>query len=185
MKRRLPPVLGTLSVLIFVALLGATVYGVVQGQEGATEEPRPPGPHPLDGFGPEDIPLTPFTLQEVEGRNLLEEVTVDCTGATPRVVIRAREPLPAGATIKIKPMSSGVPEPDGITSRWYPVGDPQLLSLSEPASIVETDLSASILAPAEFAKLSVSATFAQPDGSLIQSNIVHVPAAEARCQMNP
>ncbi|MEX0786531.1 MAG: hypothetical protein WD939_07840, partial [Dehalococcoidia bacterium] len=147
--------------LLFFALLSFVIYGAVQGQEEPGEIPAPRGTDPLEGFGPEDLPLTPMLSYEVEGRNLLTEVTVDCASANPRLVIRARESLPAGATIEIRPMTEAVLNADGITSRWSSVGDPQLVSLSQAASIVETDLSGPVLAPAEFAILSVFVRFAQ------------------------
>ena len=173
-------VLGTASVVVFFVLLGFIVFNVVQGQEEPEEEPRVPGPHPLDGFGPEDIPLTPYTQLEIEGRNLLEEVTVDCSGGTPRLLIQAREPLPAGAMIRLRRLAVPIPDPGGFVARYPPVGEPELVSLAQAAASVGIELSPSIVT-GDFDSFSVSVRFTEPGGGVVASNILRLPAADVRC----
>lgn len=185
MRGMLSPILGALSVLVFVGLAGFLVYDAVEGQEAVVEEPRGTGPHPLEGFGPEDLPATPFTLgEEVEVRNLLDEVTVDCSSGAPRLRLRATEELPAGTNVRISVHAAGVPRPSGMNT--YPhIGEPQLASLSDSTDGALIALSPSILtvdaAPLDAELLMVYVSFREPDGRLIESNVARLPFADVRC----
>lgn len=183
MRSNIPPLVGTASVLLSFGLLSFVIFGAVQGQEQPEEVPVPTGAHPLEEFGPEDLPTTPMHTFQVTRKDLLADVAIDCSRAAPRLVIRATEPLPAGATIEVKPMSETVMDADGITGRRYPVGDTHMITVSEQAAAVETDLSADMLAPADLDTLSVIVRVAR-DGGVVQSNILRVAAAEARCEVS-
>ena len=180
MKSNINPLLGAGSVLLFFVLLGFTVFGAVQGQEEPAEEPRPPGPHPLEGFGPEDISQTPAHNAELQERNLLERVEVDCSAGTPRLVLVANEPLPAGTETQVSAHGPLIADQSGLM-RAALVGEPERTSVLQEATSIPVDLSSGLL-EAEFDHLLVVIRFTDRDGIIVQSNIEQVPGAAARCE---
>lgn len=141
MRRKIPRVAGTVSVLGFAALLGFIFFSIVQGQEAPKEEERPPGLHPLEGFGPEDLPATPNNAMphEFSVEIGIDEVEIDCTSGSPRLKLRTREPLPPGAEVVVAPRGSPIERPSG-SLRYPAAGESQRIGVPEAASVVDAEL---------------------------------------------
>lgn len=181
MTRKIPRVAGTVSVLVFAALLGFIVFSIVQGQEAPKEEERPPGPHPLEGFGPEDLPANPSsaTIHEFSVEIGIEDVKIDCTSGSPRLKLRTREPLPPGAEVAVAPRGSPIERANGRL-RYPSAGDRQHIDVPEAASVVDVGLPQAI-ASGDYEHLAVWVRAPGRPGTELISVTVLLDSAEVRC----
>ena len=175
-------VAGVVSVGVFAGLLTFVVFTQVQGEPGDVEEQYPPATHPLVGFGPEDLPKTPILDAEIAMVDLVERVSVDCSGAAPGLRIETTEELPRDATIRIKTMAPPFTDTTG-NLRWDVVGRAEEFTVeggSRGESIPLSSLLRSNLdGGAEI--VSVTIAYAAADGALFATSPEHILTTDLTC----
>ena len=177
---------GRVSVVLFVTLLSVVIFGVVQGQEEEREAPRPPGPHPLEGFTQEDVPPSPLIpmMDQVLTGMLIQAGSIGCRNGVAHLTLEfvAENQLIADVQVSVVPVSSPHERPSGGLE--YPAaGEVQRY----PLALISTDeLSAEVVLPEQLIattqyKLSVGVFGTTDDGHLLSSNAVLVDPPNPSC----
>ncbi len=147
MNSTISRVAGVASVAVLIGLLTFVVLNVAQGQEEPQEEARPPGPHAMDSFDPDNLPASgPMMEPGPSVFFTLEDVTAECVDGTLRVSLRTAETY-ADAEVTITPLSEPIPYPGGGVARRPKAGDAQVIPLL-PGSASSSDGVTVDIAPA-------------------------------------
>lgn len=197
LKTRISRVAGAVSVVVFVGLVTFILYTQVQGEPDPVEPPRPPGPHPLEGFDPSQMLPTPLVAIPDVGLVgiTLDAVLPSCIDGETRLTVIAAEPFPEGAWISVIPSKLTDESDEGLVkARYSPVSDPWNVTVYDPEATeagaasggkdtVDFSLPASLapsLTEPGYDVLSVTA-WAQGDGVIISSLTTLLEPAEVRC----
>ena len=119
-------VAGVASVAVFAGLLTFVVFTQVQSEPEPTEEPRPPGPHPLEGFDPSRmLPTPPVPIPDVGLVDItLDAVVPSCINGEARLTVTSAKPFPEGTWISVIPSRMTEKNDEGlVTARYSPIGD--------------------------------------------------------------
>ena len=182
MNKTITKVAGMASVAVFVGLLTLIVYTQVQSEPGdVVEEQYPPATHPLVGFGPEDLPKTPFFDAEVMIVDWIERLSVDCSGAAPGLKIETKEDVPQDATIRITAQEAPTTDEYGNT-RWKGVGSDEVSAggrTSDEGIALSNSLRSHLADGAD--SVAVIIAYTDADGFLFGSIAERIAAADLVC----
>lgn len=180
MPKTIPRVAGVISIVLFVFLLGITMFGVAQGGSDPPEAERPGGPRtgPPPAPGPGDLRELTTSLEVTIGLTI-DEASIACINSSPHLSLRVSEPLPDEAMITVSPVNE-VPTASELSRIFSAVGPAQRIEVAKGTSTVQVVLSEAVLAT-EAETLGVSVTIVSSGGTILQSNALLLDADLARC----